>query len=105
MRELLELLLTHEGYRTATAPDGGAALELVAQGTIQPDLIIADYNLPDGMNGLQVTARLREQLKRSIPVIVLTGDISTGALRDIAIQDCVRAQQAGEAGAIDQGDQ
>ena len=52
MRELLELLLKDEGYRAATAPDGVAALELVARGTIRPDLILADYNLPNGMNGL-----------------------------------------------------
>jgi two-component system, chemotaxis family, CheB/CheR fusion protein len=46
--------------------------------------------LPNGMNGLQVTAKLRERLGREIPVIVLTGDISTGALRSIALQNCVQ---------------
>ena len=96
MRELLELLLKDEGHRAATAPDGVAALELVARGTIRPDLILADYNLPNGMDGLQVTAKLREKLHRQIPVIILTGDISTGTLRDIALQDCRTAQQAGE---------
>jgi two-component system CheB/CheR fusion protein len=90
VRELLELLLTHEGHRAAAAHDGKAALELVARGTIRPDLIVADYNLPNGMNGLQVTAKLREVLDRVIPVIILTGDISTGALRSIALQNCVQ---------------
>ena len=37
---------------------------LVARGTVRPDLILADYNLPNGMNGLQVTAKLREKLQR-----------------------------------------
>jgi two-component system, chemotaxis family, CheB/CheR fusion protein len=87
---LLELLLKDEGHRAATAPDGIAALELVARGTVRPDLILADYNLPNGMNGLQVTAKLRETLHRQIPVIILTGDISTGTLRDIALQNCVQ---------------
>ena len=41
------------------------------------------------MNGLQVTAKLRERLHRQIPVIILTGDISTDTLREIALQDCV----------------
>jgi two-component system CheB/CheR fusion protein len=90
VRELLELLLTHEGHQTVAAPDGRTALDLVARGAIQPDLIVADYNLPNGMNGLQVAAQLRERLHRTIPVIVLTGDISTGALRSIALQDCVQ---------------
>jgi two-component system CheB/CheR fusion protein len=90
VRELLELLLKDEGHRATAAPDGVAALELVARGTVRPDLIVADYNLPHGMDGLQLTARLREMLHRQIPVIILTGDISTGTLRDIALQNCVQ---------------
>ena len=62
VRELLELFLKDEGHRPATAPDGSAALDLVARGIVQPDLILADYNLPNGMNGLQVIAKLRERL-------------------------------------------
>jgi two-component system, chemotaxis family, CheB/CheR fusion protein len=88
--EMLDLVLKSEGHRTATAPDGMAALDLIARGTIRPDLILADYNLPDGMDGLHVTARLREKLRRQIPAIILTGDISTGTLRDIAHQNCVQ---------------
>ena len=90
VRGLLELLLKDEGHRTATAADGIAALELAAHGTILPDLILADYNLPNGMNGLQVTAKIRERLHRRIPVIILTGDISTRSLREIAHEDCVQ---------------
>ncbi len=90
LRDLLEHLLNDQGHRAATAPDGIAALELVARGTLRPDLILADYNLPNGMDGLQVAARLRERLHRDIPVIILTGDISTDTLRDIARQDCVQ---------------
>jgi len=90
VRDLLELFLKGEGYRATTAPDGLAALELVTQGTVRPDLILADYNLPHGMDGLQVAARLREVLHRQAPVIILTGDISTGTLRHIALQNCVQ---------------
>ncbi|MGO9758785.1 MAG: chemotaxis protein CheB [Roseiarcus sp.] len=90
VRELLELSVKDEGHRAAAARDGVAAMELLAGGTMVPDLILADYNLPNGMDGLRVAASLRERLHRHIPVIVLTGDISTGALRDIALQDCAR---------------
>ncbi len=89
VRALLELFLRQDGHRTATAYDGPAALELVAQGTIRPDLILADYNLPNGMDGIEVTAILRERLHREIPVIILTGDISTGTLREIASHRCI----------------
>ena len=90
VRELLELLLRQEGHHVATAPDGNAALALVARRTIQPDLIIADYNLPNGMDGLEVVAKVREQSHNPIPVIVLTGDISTDTLRRIANENCVQ---------------
>ena len=70
--------------RAASAPDGVAALDLAARGLIRPDFILADYNLPNGMNGLEAIAKLRGNLGRDIPAIVLTGDISTGALRAIA---------------------
>jgi len=90
LRELFKLFLEDEGHRGATVAGGDAAVELVVRGTVQPDLILADYNLLNGMNGLRVIAKLRETLHREIPVIVLTGDISTDTLRNIALQDCVQ---------------
>jgi two-component system CheB/CheR fusion protein len=90
LRKSLELVLKDEGHHAVTAPDAIAALKLLAQGTVRPDLILADYNLPNGMNGLQVSAKLREKLHFQIPVIILTGDISTNTLRDIASHDCVQ---------------
>ena len=46
--EMLQLLFDDEGHRTLVAADGHKALELAAQGSTVPDLIIADYNLPNG---------------------------------------------------------
>ena len=88
--ELLETFLKGEGHRASSAADGIAALDLVTRGAISPDLILADYNLPNGLNGLQLIAQLRKKFQRLIPVIILTGDISTGTLRDVALQDCVQ---------------
>jgi two-component system CheB/CheR fusion protein len=90
LRELFEVVLKEEGHHPATAPDGVTALALLARGVIQPDLILADYNLPNGMDGLQAAMKVRENLHRQIPVIILTGDISTDTLRRIAGQDCVQ---------------
>jgi two-component system CheB/CheR fusion protein len=90
VRENLELFLKEEGYDAATAVDGAAAVELAARRTIRPDLVLADYNLPNGMNGIQVCQKLRQELSHAIPFIILTGDISTEALRDISVHDCVQ---------------
>ena len=89
VREHLKLFLNEEGYQTSTAVDGHAALGLLARGTMRPDLVLADYNLPNGMNGVQVSQKLRQEFDRRIPFIILTGDISTDTLRDIALHDCV----------------
>lgn len=90
VRELLELVLVEEGHRVTPAVDGVAALELVESGATCPDLLIADYNLPGGMNGLEVAAALRERLRPQLPAVILTGDISTTTLRDIAARDCAQ---------------
>jgi two-component system CheB/CheR fusion protein len=89
VRELLELFLKEGGYHTITAADGVSAMALVTRGDIRPDLILADYNLPKDMDGLVVGAKLREIVHCQIPVVILTGDISTGTLRNIARFDCV----------------
>ena len=67
IRELLELFLKDEGHHAAAAPDGTVALDMVARGTIRPDLILADYNLPNGMDGLQVVARLAKRVSWQDP--------------------------------------
>jgi two-component system CheB/CheR fusion protein len=65
-----------------------AAMALLAGGTIRPDLLLADFNLPNGLNGLQLAALVRTKLGRTIPVIILTGDTSNTTLQDIMLQNC-----------------
>jgi two-component system, chemotaxis family, CheB/CheR fusion protein len=88
--ELLEIVLTEDGHRVATAHDGVAAINMVARGAFRPDLVLADYNLPKAMNGIELTTRLREGLGFNIPIVILTGDISTTTLRDIAVRNIVQ---------------
>jgi two-component system CheB/CheR fusion protein len=88
VREALKLVFSEEGHHTMEVPDGAAALELLAQGGAVPDLVLADYNLPNGMNGVQAAMKIREKLHCDLPVIVLTGDISTETSHDIALHHC-----------------
>ncbi|WP_428377257.1 chemotaxis protein CheB [Lichenicoccus sp.] len=90
LRQLLEVLLVEQKHRAIGAPDGLVALDLVKAGTMTPDLILADYNLPNGMDGLQVTAQLRDRLHRRIPAVILTGDISPGTLKEIERAGCLQ---------------
>jgi two-component system, chemotaxis family, CheB/CheR fusion protein len=84
LREMLTLLLQAEGYHTVAAADGSAALDLARRRAVRPDVVLADYNLPNGPNGLQVVASLQEMFGHDIKAIILSGDISTDTLREIA---------------------
>jgi len=88
IRDLLDLVLTAEGYQTTTAADGIAALKLVGDDHPAPDFILADYNLPNGPTGLRLVGKIRERFRRNIPAAILTGDISGATLREITDQGC-----------------
>lgn len=90
VRDLLVRVLSDEGHVAIAAADGEAALALIARGAIRPEVILADFNLPKGMNGLRLGDLLRERLGMAVPVIILTADISTETLRDIAARHCLR---------------
>lgn len=90
VRDLLVQFLEGEGHRTASAAHGPAAIDMLRQKIVQPDLVLADYNLPNNMSGLQLVAEIRQIFHHKIPVIILTGDISTETLREIARQDCIQ---------------
>ncbi|MEO9078354.1 MAG: chemotaxis protein CheB [Rhodanobacter sp.] len=90
LRELLGSILKSRGHQVAVAADGVAALDWIAKGGVQPDLILTDQNLPRGITGLQLIIKLREKLGREIPAIVLTGDISTRTSRDVALEHCTQ---------------
>jgi two-component system CheB/CheR fusion protein len=90
LRELLGSLLTSQGHQVAAVADGVAALDWIAHGGVQPDLIFTDHNLPRGLTGLQLIITLRQKLGRNIPAIVLTGDISTQTSRDVALEHCTQ---------------
>jgi two-component system CheB/CheR fusion protein len=90
LREMLQLTLANEGYRTAAAANGRAALALVDGGGFRPDLIISDFILPGGMNGAQTAAAVRSALGRQVPVVYLTGDIRSASLRDLNLTRSLR---------------
>jgi DNA-binding response OmpR family regulator len=65
--KMTAFLLAEEGYEVATADNGLDALRLVDQQA--PDLVILDVMMP-GLDGLQVTQRIRRNM--SVPIIILS---------------------------------
>lgn len=66
IREVIQVLLSSEGYNVIEASNGKEALELVNDDT---DLIILDVMMPE-MNGYQACVLLREKTKA--PILFLT---------------------------------
>ncbi len=89
VRNLLHELLQDEGYEVDVASTGQAAIDKIGNMPSRPRLIITDYNLPGGMTGLQLASGLRESLTE-LPVIILSGDISTENLKDVARQGIIQ---------------
>jgi PAS domain S-box-containing protein len=69
-RQVLEGMLTPEGFRLLSAGSGEEALAMVAQEP--PDLILLDVMMP-GMDGYQVARTIKGNLAtKNIPVILIT---------------------------------
>ena len=97
VRSLLEIILREDGHQVHVAGDATAALDQVRHGGLRPDLVITDYHLAPPMDGVELVNKLRQALhdprRPEIPAIILTGDMSTQALRDIAAraaESCVQ---------------
>jgi len=71
----MEALLGKWGYRVMTAPTLEAAMAVVAEKGA-PALIIADFHLDDGALGDAAVARLRTQLRREVPAMIISADRS-----------------------------
>jgi len=87
MLQLLERILTSEGYRVIPAADGNYGLTLV-RGT-RPDLILLDIMMP-GLNGFMVLDSIRKY--SDVPVIMVTAKRGTEALQkalDLGADDYV----------------
>jgi signal transduction histidine kinase/CheY-like chemotaxis protein len=47
-----------------------------------PDLIVSDYRLKGGENGIEVVARLREEFNAQVPALLITGETGMEQLRE-----------------------
>ena len=82
IRKLLRMGLTAQGYEVIDAPNGKAALALLAQ---KPHLVILDLGLPD-IDGLDLLRQLRQR-EEALPIVVLSS----------------RGDEAGKVAALDLG--
>jgi two-component system CheB/CheR fusion protein len=79
----LRLSLEQVGHHVIACSDPDSALRLASQLGRPPDLIISDYRLGESVTGAEAIQRLRTELGAEIPAIVVTGDSSSAALREV----------------------
>jgi CheY-like chemotaxis protein/anti-sigma regulatory factor (Ser/Thr protein kinase) len=72
--EAMQLALEDIGCSVQSAASGEEALALVSRSV--PQMVIADYRLPDGRSGLDTIVALRVQAGKDIPASIITGDLS-----------------------------
>ncbi len=76
-------LLPAWGIRVIGEPTSEAALLDARRRALTPDLLLVDYRLPQGRNGIDEVMRVRRELGVEMPAIVVTGDTDPGSTQEI----------------------
>ena len=77
-------LLPAWGIRVIAEPTSEAALLDARRRALTPDLLLVDYRLPQGRNGIDEVMRVRRELGVEMPAIIVTGDTDPGITQQIA---------------------
>jgi two-component system, sensor histidine kinase len=87
IQEAMRSLLSSWGHEVIVAGSGAEMLERTASCPTRPDLIVCDYRLRGGENGIAVIEQLQSEYNAEIPAVLITGDTAPERL--------VEAQQSG----------
>ncbi len=82
VRDSMDVLLRHWGCETLLADSEEQAVALLAAAPRPPDLVIADYRLRSERTGSQAVERVRRELRRQIPALIITADTAPERLRE-----------------------
>src|SRR5690606_5089363 len=88
IRTAWERLLRGEGHRVASAASLAEAHALLAGGDTAFGLIITDYRLPGGGDGLAVVHAVRAATGSCTPALVVTGDPGAIGAEIAALENC-----------------
>jgi two-component system, sensor histidine kinase len=82
IREAMSSLLGRWGHDVVVAASGDEATRRLSARPARPDLIICDYRLRGGENGIAVIERLRADYNERIPAMLITGDTAPDRLAE-----------------------
>lgn len=83
LRDLLSEVLEKEGHSVIAKYDAQDAMDWASGDVARPDLLLTDFELRGGTNGLRLAQDLPNILGASLPTIILSGDILQETLDSI----------------------
>jgi signal transduction histidine kinase/ActR/RegA family two-component response regulator len=82
IQEAMRSLLESWGHTVITAGSCAQMLDQLAEYDRVPELILCDYRLRDGENGIAVIQRLQLEFNEEIPALLITGDTAPDRLKE-----------------------
>ena len=82
IQDAMTIALSGWGYDVIAAGTGDEMRAKIADEPKRPDLIICDYRLRAGENGITEIARLRSEYNHDIPALLITGDTAPERLSE-----------------------
>ncbi len=83
-RRAMQALCHSWGAHVLTAASAGQCLALLGEHLRDPDLILCDYRLRQGQDGLAAVSQISARIGQAVPAIIITGDIAAADLRRVA---------------------
>jgi PAS domain S-box-containing protein len=83
--EAFSLALNAFGHEVISATSGRGLFKLL--GSRKPDILVTDYRLADGENGLDLIVEARNLFTDNLPAILITGDTDPELLQTMAAHD------------------
>ena len=82
VQEAMRSLLSSWGYAVVVAGSAAEMARRLRDRPARPDLIICDYRLRDGENGIEVIDDLRRRYDHPVAALLVTGDTAPDRLNE-----------------------
>jgi two-component system, sensor histidine kinase len=82
IQDAMSSLLTSWGYEAIVAGSGDEMIREIINRPGRPNLIVCDYRLRNGEDGISVIRRLQSEYNEDIPAVLITGDTAPDRLKE-----------------------
>jgi two-component system, sensor histidine kinase len=89
IQSAMQTLLSTWGHSVIAARSGDEILARASQAGVRPHLVISDYRLGGGENGIETIKRIRAHFNEELPALLVTGDTAPDRLREATASGCL----------------